>query len=90
MGSLNTEAISDSVRAVFTRHLALRTVIGQGTSGPIQQVLPVEQMFALEFSDVSQAADPKAAALKLLAEQAERPFDLAAGPVVPHEPDQTR
>ena len=51
---------------MFIRHPVIRIIVGHGSAGPMQKVMPVEQMYVLEFSDVSNTADPDAAAMSLI------------------------
>ncbi|MBR7678058.1 hypothetical protein KDA82_34775, partial [Streptomyces daliensis] len=48
---------------------------------PVLQVVPHTSV-PLHLSDVSDAADPEAAAIALLDADAEQPFDLELGPLV--------
>ncbi|MER6845706.1 condensation domain-containing protein [Streptomyces platensis] len=75
-GPLDLDALASALTAVVGRHEILRTRYGQQDGEPYQEVLPAPEAMTLRV--VETAADGAGA---LLAEEAHRPFDLAAGPV---------
>ncbi len=83
-GALDIGALERSVRTVVARHEALRTVFIAGANGePVQRVRAAGgDGFAPEFADLSKEAAPVAAARRVAAEEAARPFDLALGPPI--------
>ncbi|HEX6342484.1 amino acid adenylation domain-containing protein [Umezawaea sp.] len=74
-GALDVEALRTAFTGLVARHEALRTVV---TDEPAQVVLPPGS-FALSVVDISDAPERLD---ELLAREAERPFDLAEGPVL--------
>jgi amino acid adenylation domain-containing protein len=82
-GDLNVGALGKTLREIVRRHEALRTVFVKVDRRPVQIIkdgtnfqLPVEDLRAEAADDASQ----RAAAVIL--EERERPFDLAAGPLL--------
>ncbi|GFE19971.1 condensation domain-containing protein [Streptomyces nigrescens] len=75
-GPLDLDALAAALTSLVGRHEILRTRYGQQDGEPYQEVLPAPEAVALRV--VETAADGAGA---LLAEEAHRPFDLAAGPV---------
>ncbi|GAA2604732.1 condensation domain-containing protein [Streptomyces tubercidicus] len=75
-GPLDLDALTAALTALVGRHEILRTRYGQRDGEPYQEVLPAPESMALRVVDT--AAD---GADTLLAEEAHRPFDLAAGPL---------
>ncbi|MFK4105330.1 amino acid adenylation domain-containing protein, partial [Streptomyces sp. NPDC019531] len=65
--------VVDSVEALHVRFVA-------DDSGP-QQVLQPPQAWSMPYVDVSEAANPEAAALEWMAADVERPMDLTHGPL---------
>jgi amino acid adenylation domain-containing protein len=81
-GGLDAGALRAALDALVERHESLRTVFPAGEGGPVQAVLPA--------AGAPLAVDPlhgvpgdrrEAEALRRAAEEARRPFDLAAGPL---------
>ncbi|MDI1463733.1 amino acid adenylation domain-containing protein [Catellatospora sp. KI3] len=82
-GALDVPALDAAVRALACRHAALRTRLVARDGEPVQVVDPdspvrvtVEDLRHLPEPDRRQAADD------LARQEAERPFDLAAGPLL--------
>ncbi|HEX7243234.1 MAG TPA: amino acid adenylation domain-containing protein, partial [Longimicrobiaceae bacterium] len=76
-GALDADALERALAETVRRHEALRTVFAPGGEEPVQTVLP-EGGFALRREDLSAAP---AEAAPRVREEAERPFDLSAGPL---------
>ncbi|WP_190858207.1 non-ribosomal peptide synthetase [Actinomadura sp. RB99] len=81
-GPLDLAALGAALTAVVHRHEVLRTRLVAGDDGVPFQVIDPPSPFRLPVADVSDAADPLAAAAALVAADAAAPFDLAAGPVI--------
>ncbi|HYO14112.1 MAG TPA: amino acid adenylation domain-containing protein, partial [Thermoanaerobaculia bacterium] len=85
-GPLSVPALIAAVRAVVERHEALRTTFALAGGEPVQVIAgpDVARDFAVPVVDLESL--PRAAAgaelARLAAEEAARPFDLAAGPVL--------
>ncbi|GAB2810444.1 hypothetical protein GCM10027091_47990 [Streptomyces daliensis] len=80
-GPLDVPALEAALDEVIRRHDVLRSVYGTHGGLPVLQVVPHTSV-PLHLSDVSDAADPEAAAIALLDADAEQPFDLELGPLV--------
>jgi amino acid adenylation domain-containing protein len=81
-GALRPEALEASLREISRRHESLRTLFREGAGGlPVQIVLPPPAA-GLPVIDLRAAARPEEVAQRLLRNEARRPFDLAAGPLV--------
>ncbi len=80
-GALDGPALERSVHAVIARHESLRTVFIEDADGqPVQRVRAADAAGeAVQWADVSAEADPGAAARRIAAEEAARPFELAQG-----------
>ncbi|MEU0032373.1 condensation domain-containing protein, partial [Streptomyces sp. NPDC006335] len=81
-GDLDVAALSKALDAVVARHEVLRTRLVAGPDGVAHQVIDPPTPVPLPVADVSDLADPVAAAHELLAADAAAPFDLAAGPLI--------
>ncbi|WP_328381592.1 condensation domain-containing protein [Streptomyces sp. NBC_00400] len=75
-GPLDLDALAAALTSLVRRHEILRTRYGQRDGEPYQEVLPAPEAIALRVVEAD--ADGSGA---LLAEEARRPFDLAAGPL---------
>ncbi|MCS0634266.1 condensation domain-containing protein [Streptomyces sp. LP05-1] len=73
-GPLDLDALAAALTAVVRRHTALRTRFAEHDGEPSQQTLPAPDRLALTVEEC-----PEATAPARLAEEARRPFDLAAG-----------
>jgi len=82
-GPLDVAALEGALGAVVRRHEALRTTFREVDGAPVQVVAPWDG-FALPVDDLSALdEDAREAALRRHAqEDAARPFDLVAGPLV--------
>lgn len=80
-GPLNIAAIEQSINQIFQRHESLRTTIHEMNGEPIQVIIPFStlnlRMIRLQDSD-----DREAEVDRLVHEELECPFDLAAGPLI--------
>ncbi|MEW5926734.1 MAG: amino acid adenylation domain-containing protein [Gemmatimonadota bacterium] len=81
-GALDAEALERALGEVVRRHEALRTTFREVDGTPVQVVAPAGG-FALPVESLAglPAAEREAAARRRAAEEAARPFDLAAGPL---------
>ncbi|HEV2733653.1 MAG TPA: amino acid adenylation domain-containing protein, partial [Longimicrobiaceae bacterium] len=82
-GRLDAAALERALSEVVRRHEALRTTLGERDGRPVQVVHP-SRPGALPVGDLSAlgAAARAGAVRRLAAEDAARPFDLAAGPLL--------
>ncbi|HEY4590730.1 MAG TPA: condensation domain-containing protein, partial [Thermoanaerobaculia bacterium] len=82
-GPLDPAALAASLRAIVRRHEALRTTFETRAEGPVQVVHPrLEVSLPMVDLRALPAAAREAEALRLAREEAERPFDLARGPLL--------
>ena len=81
-GRLDVAALEHALGEVVRRHDVLRTTFPESDGAPVQKVAPFRG-FTLPVEDLSGAGDEEVAAAVLgrAAEEAARPFDLAAGPL---------
>jgi amino acid adenylation domain-containing protein len=77
-GPLDREALERAVGELVRRHESLRTVFSEADGAPVQVIAPFRG-FALPAEDLS--GSDAAAVRRVGAEEAARPFDLAAGPL---------
>jgi hypothetical protein len=84
-GRLDPAAMAAALSAVMVRHEVLRTSFPSAGGKPLQRIrAPQEARLELPVADLS-ALPPQRGrqeALRLAAEEATRPFDLAAGPLL--------
>jgi amino acid adenylation domain-containing protein len=82
-GPLNIKAIEQSVNAIIQRHGTLRTTFVAMEGQPVQVIAP-SLTLALPVIDLSQlaATERETQVQRLAAAEAQRPFDLAAGPLL--------
>ena len=80
-GSVDAPALERALGEIVRRHEALRTAFVPGAEGPVQHVLPADG-FRVERVDLSSSPDAGSQAERWMADEARRPFDLAAGPLV--------
>ncbi|MCM3338069.1 non-ribosomal peptide synthase/polyketide synthase [Paenibacillus sp. MER TA 81-3] len=85
---LHISALQHSLTEIVRRHQALRTRFEERASGAVQLVDPIEPnwQFPLVQTDLSSVSavglDKEADALRLVNEEAARPFNLATGPLL--------
>jgi amino acid adenylation domain-containing protein/FkbM family methyltransferase len=82
-GTLDTDALARTLDELTRRHEALRTHFAELDGQPVQVVEPVAacRLELVELSDVP-SEEVEAAARRLAAEEAARPFDLGRGPLL--------
>jgi FkbH-like protein len=80
-GRTDATALARALSAIARRHEALRTVFAEAGGRPAQVVLPPRPV-PLPVIDLAALPDAESAALRLAAEEAARPFDLAVGPLL--------
>ncbi|MEG4350117.1 amino acid adenylation domain-containing protein [Microcoleus sp. LAD1_D3] len=82
-GAIDVTALERSFQAVINRHEALRTTFGAVEGRPIQLIIP-EPTFALSLVDLQHfpQSQREAEAMRLAAEEAQQPFDLANWPLM--------
>ncbi|MFI0982037.1 amino acid adenylation domain-containing protein [Streptomyces sp. NPDC021093] len=83
-GPLDTERLARAFRTVITRHEVLRTTFAAGADGLPVQLVHGEAAFELPVTDLRDltADEVRARVRTRLAEEANTPFDLAAGPLL--------
>ncbi|MEU2245155.1 amino acid adenylation domain-containing protein [Streptomyces sp. NPDC018338] len=86
-GPLDLTALQRAVDAVVARHSALRTVFSDVDGVPVQRVLPTAEVRVTVLDprtgvDAGTGTDVEAAARAAVLDEAHRPFDLAAGPLL--------
>jgi amino acid adenylation domain-containing protein/non-ribosomal peptide synthase protein (TIGR01720 family) len=81
---VNAPALERALGTVIDRHEALRTRFAEANGEPVQEVVPRAAGPALPRVDLSALPSGRRERelRRRLAEEAERPFDLAAGPVI--------
>jgi len=82
-GSLNLTALERSLNEVFRRHEALRTYFVELDGQPMQKIAP-PATFTLPIVDLRElpSVQREQKAQNLAVEEAEKPFDLARGPLL--------
>ncbi|MFG2296413.1 amino acid adenylation domain-containing protein [Streptomyces sp. NPDC048603] len=83
-GPLDPAPLRAALTAVVGRHSPLRTVFREQDGRPRPEVLPAPAAVPVPLLDLGagEPADLERRALDLLREEARRPFDLAAGPLL--------
>ena len=81
-GALNSAALRAALHALIMRHESLRTIFPEAGDGPVQFIVNGPENF-LSIIDLSGETkeDRETEARELLRQEAEQPFDLAAGPL---------
>jgi natural product biosynthesis luciferase-like monooxygenase protein/amino acid adenylation domain-containing protein/non-ribosomal peptide synthase protein (TIGR01720 family) len=80
-GRLDVAALERALNEVVRRHEALRTTFALEDSGPVQRIAS-SLVIPLETTRLEAEGDREAAIAGWLREEARRPFDLAAGPLM--------
>ncbi|MDQ3257051.1 MAG: condensation domain-containing protein, partial [Acidobacteriota bacterium] len=82
-GALNVGALQQTLDALMARHESLRTTFAAVDGSPVQVIAPTLNV-TLSVTDLSELpeAEREAEARRLASEAAQRPFDLARGPLV--------
>ena len=82
-GRLNVAALERCLAEVVRRHEVLRTTFKEVNGAPVQVVAPARTVpLAVEDLTEVPASEREGLALRLSAEEAQRPFDLARGPLL--------
>ncbi len=83
-GPLNVAALERSLCEIVTRHAVLRTTFPIMNDTPIQSIMPAPVTMILPFIDLRHLpADERwQALLAVVAEEAEKPFNLVTGPLL--------
>jgi amino acid adenylation domain-containing protein len=83
-GALSIPALRESLAGVVARHESLRTTFADVGGEPVQVIAAAHRSFALPTIDLTPlpAADREANALGHIRDEAQRPFDLATGPLM--------
>lgn len=81
-GPLERQALQDAFLDLIERHEVLRTVFREDAQGEVRQLVLPRVAFAIDYHEVHQQADPRAAVDELVGRQLSQPFDLAAGPLL--------
>ena len=79
-GSLNVSALEQALGLLVERHEGLRTTFLEDGDEAVQVVQTADLSCRLDVLDLSGGATTESEALERAAEEANRPFDLAAGP----------
>ena len=82
-GGLEEARLAAALNEIVSRHEALRTVFRMGAEGEPEQVVLAGEGAALRMEDVSEypEAEREQATQELVAQEAGKAFDLAAGPL---------
>ncbi|WP_158619438.1 non-ribosomal peptide synthase/polyketide synthase [Corallococcus sp. AB011P] len=80
-GPLDVAALEQAFTHVVQRHEALRTTFGSVEGRPFQRIAS-DSSFALRRVDVSGGEDHARETARVATEEAQRPFDLEAGPLM--------
>ncbi|MFQ4145496.1 condensation domain-containing protein [Chlorogloeopsis sp. ULAP02] len=84
-GSLNITALEQSLNAVVSRHESLRTVFTTVAGQPVQNIIPAMH-FTIPLVDLvvneRSLQQREAEAKRIALEEAQRPFNLAQGPLL--------
>jgi amino acid adenylation domain-containing protein len=82
-GALSTKALQDSLRGIVARHESLRTTFAEIEGDPVQ-VIAVSGSLELPTIDLRDMPVPERVSetLCLARDEAQRPFDLASGPLI--------
>jgi non-ribosomal peptide synthetase component F len=82
-GRLDLRALARALAEICRRHEALRTTFSPSPAGPVQLVgpAPAPSLPVIDLSSLPEA-ERESSVRRLAAEEASRPFDLAAGPLL--------
>ncbi|MFL5357614.1 amino acid adenylation domain-containing protein, partial [Archangium sp.] len=82
-GPLDVSALERSFGEILRRHEVLRTTIASGEGGPVQVISPAAPV-VLSPVDLRElpVSERESAALRRAREEAQKPFDLAGGPLL--------
>ncbi len=82
-GAIDPVALEESINAIVLRHEALRTTFPTVGDRPVQRISPAS-LFHLAVTDLTSLPDLErdAEVRRQMIEEAERPFDLAEGPLL--------
>ncbi len=80
-GPLDVEALERTLTEIVRRHEALRTTFAISDGEPVQ-VIGVATSVSLAVTDLSEHEDREVEALRYVRNEAQTPFDLAAGPLL--------
>src|SRR5689334_3747847 len=80
-GKLDVAALQRTFNEIVNRHEALRTTFSPTPEG-IQQVIAKTLTIEVPVDDLTSASEPNAEIAKLAREEARRPFDISAGPLL--------
>ena len=82
-GTLDVAALERSVNALVRRHEVLRTTVSLSDGQPVQVVAPASAMSVPVVAlDHLETSEREAAVLRLATAEAQRPFELAYGPML--------
>jgi amino acid adenylation domain-containing protein len=83
-GELETESLRRTFQELVRRHEPLRTVFVSRQGEPVQRILPAPESWPLPLTDLSglEPAAREAELRRLVSEEAARPFNLTAGPML--------
>ncbi|HYH80783.1 MAG TPA: amino acid adenylation domain-containing protein, partial [Longimicrobium sp.] len=81
-GALDRAALHRALSRIVARHEALRTVFPVVDGEPVQRIAAEESGFVLVDHDLRGHEDAAAELERLMADEAEAPFDLARGPLI--------
>lgn len=82
-GALDAPALERSVNELIRRHEALRTTVSLSDGQPVQVVAPASAMsMPVVTLDHLETSEREAAVLRLATAEAQRPFELAYGPML--------
>ncbi len=80
-GNLDIAALEETFTEILRRHESLRTTFAIIDGEPVQ-VIAEARDFKLSITDLSDHSEQELEAQRLINKEAERPFDLAAGPLM--------